>query len=232
LIGGAKDDLRCGMRPNIPALTSLRFFAALVVVFFHYNLARPLSPLSLGDFGYRAVTFFFVLSGFILAYAHGIPNGGLNVPLKTFIKARLVRIGPAYYLAIFMIVLLFFIAGILGRMTPTTSALVLTMLQSWISDSVTLSVISSLIIFGAAGGGGLAEKALRYGPLIVLGEASYTIYILHFPIWLWWNHYTRIVYKPDWPLAFDFGMYLAIVLVFSIAVLFWVERPARRALRD
>ena len=82
------------------------------------------------------------------------------------------RIGPAYYLAIFMIVLLFFIAGILGRMTPTTSALVLTMLQSWISDSVTLSVISSLIIFGAAGGGGLAEKALRYGPLIVLGEAS------------------------------------------------------------
>jgi hypothetical protein len=101
-----------------------------------------------------------------------------------------------------MIVLLFFIAGILGRMTPTTSALVLTMLQSWISDSVTLSVISSLIIFGAAGGGGLAEKALRYGPLIILGEASYTIYILHFPIWLWWNHYTRIVYKPDWPLAF------------------------------
>jgi hypothetical protein len=44
LIGGAKDDLRCGMRPNIPALTSLRFFAALVVVFFHYNLVRPLSP--------------------------------------------------------------------------------------------------------------------------------------------------------------------------------------------
>jgi peptidoglycan/LPS O-acetylase OafA/YrhL len=101
----------------------------------------------------------------------------------------------------------------------------------WLSDSVPLSVISSLIIFGAAGGGGLTEKALRYGPLIILGEASYTIYILHFPIWLWWNHYTRIVYKPDWPLAFDFGMYLAIVLVFSIAVLFWVERPARRALR-
>ena len=44
------------MRPNIPALTSLRFFVALVVVFFHYNLVRPLSPLSLGDFGYRAVT--------------------------------------------------------------------------------------------------------------------------------------------------------------------------------
>ena len=132
MIGGAKDDLRCGMRPNIPALTSLRFFAALVVVFFHYNLVRRLSPLSVGDFGYRAVTFFFVLSGFIPAYAHGIPNGGLNVPLKTFIKARLVRISPAYYLAIFMIVLLFFIAAILGRMTPTTSALVLTMLQSWI----------------------------------------------------------------------------------------------------
>jgi hypothetical protein len=38
-------------------------------LFFHYNLVRPLSPLSLGDFGYRAVTFFFALSGFILAHA-------------------------------------------------------------------------------------------------------------------------------------------------------------------
>jgi len=66
-------------------------------------LAHPLSPLSLGDFGFRAVTFVFVLSCFIFAYAHGIPNGGLNVPLKTFIKARLVRISPAYYLATFMI---------------------------------------------------------------------------------------------------------------------------------
>jgi peptidoglycan/LPS O-acetylase OafA/YrhL len=123
------------MRPSIPALTSLRFFAALVVVFFHYTLGHPESLLLVWDFGYQAVTFFFILSGFILVYAHGKPEGGLDVSPKTFFKARLVRICPAYYVAILMIVLLFFEVGILDRITLIPFALVLTMLQSWTPTS-------------------------------------------------------------------------------------------------
>ena len=95
------------MRPIIPPLTSLRFFAALLVVVFHYNLAHPLFPVSIANFGYEAVTFFFVLSGFILTYTHGIPDAGLNIPWRTFLIARLVRLCPAYYLAIIAILLLF-----------------------------------------------------------------------------------------------------------------------------
>src|SRR5262249_15025968 len=68
-------------RPPLPILTTLRFFAAAEVVAFHAAQARPgwttpvgiLSGLVSG--GYPAVVFFFVLSGFILAYVHSGENG-------------------------------------------------------------------------------------------------------------------------------------------------------------
>lgn len=47
------------MRPGIAPLTSLRFFAAMVVVIFHYNLTRAIVPVPVTDFGYEAVTFLF-----------------------------------------------------------------------------------------------------------------------------------------------------------------------------
>lgn len=73
------------MRPDIPVLTSLRFFAALVVVLFHYRLGRIAPPFAVGGFGYDAVIFFFVLSGFILVYAHGQPGGQLSVSRRAFL---------------------------------------------------------------------------------------------------------------------------------------------------
>ena len=102
------------MRPNLPPLTSLRFFAASGVVIFHYNLTSPVFPKVVASFGYEAVTFFFVLSGFILAYAHGIPGAGMNVSAKQFFIARFVRIWPVYALSISMVVLLLFVAGVLS----------------------------------------------------------------------------------------------------------------------
>ncbi|HEX2654619.1 MAG TPA: hypothetical protein VHN11_13330 [Xanthobacteraceae bacterium] len=94
------------MRPGIAPLTSLRFFAAMVVVIFHYNLTRAIVPVPVTDFGYEAVTFFFVLSGFILAYAHGVPRAALNIGPKEFFAARLARICPAYYVGFLLVVLL------------------------------------------------------------------------------------------------------------------------------
>ena len=86
-------------RRSIPALTSLRFFAALLVVLFHYNLIHNLAFLNyVSNFGYEAVTFFFILSGFILTYVH-LELGGqsrLNLSSMAFIAQRVARIGPAY----------------------------------------------------------------------------------------------------------------------------------------
>jgi peptidoglycan/LPS O-acetylase OafA/YrhL len=123
------------MRTIILPLTSLRFFAASFVVIFHYNLTRQLFPASLANFGYEAVTFFFILSGFVLAYAHGTPGAGINVAVRTFLFARLVRICPAYYLAILCIFLLFFVAGIFDLITIGQVLPVIFMVQAWVRES-------------------------------------------------------------------------------------------------
>jgi peptidoglycan/LPS O-acetylase OafA/YrhL len=84
-------------RPEIPALTSLRFFAALWVAAFHigelglwkggYGWYRATAHV-----GYVGVSFFFVLSGFILVYVYS----GRGIPKIKFWQARFARIYPAY----------------------------------------------------------------------------------------------------------------------------------------
>jgi peptidoglycan/LPS O-acetylase OafA/YrhL len=62
--------------PSIPALTGVRFFAAIAVLLFHYGasfLERSGIPSPIAQFlhnGYLGVSLFFVLSGFILTYTH------------------------------------------------------------------------------------------------------------------------------------------------------------------
>ena len=61
-------------RPRLPAVTSLRFFAAFHVALFHMNEMgahhRPALVEVVRGIGYVGVSFFFVLSGFILVYTY------------------------------------------------------------------------------------------------------------------------------------------------------------------
>lgn len=98
--GNVPDPLRRERLPPLKALTSIRFFAALHVALYH--LVRPFSLWGrLAPFfgsGYTAVSFFFVLSGFILTYSHGFEyERGEGTP-KSFYIARLARIYPVYLL--------------------------------------------------------------------------------------------------------------------------------------
>jgi peptidoglycan/LPS O-acetylase OafA/YrhL len=85
-------------RLEILPLTSLRFFAAVYVVIFHYWTSYHLSdtrPLIV-ELGHTGVTFFFLLSGFILSYSY---NDGGRFPKDGRVKfylARFARIYPVY----------------------------------------------------------------------------------------------------------------------------------------
>ncbi len=84
-------------RPDIPALTSLRYFAALWVVFFHLReiglwKGGPAPYRAFAQLGYLGVGFFFVLSGFILVYVYA----GQEIARSRFWQARFARIYPAY----------------------------------------------------------------------------------------------------------------------------------------
>lgn len=108
-----RDTLSAGQarhRSPLPLLTSLRFFAAAEVVAFHLAPASPgsaepdgiLSGLLSG--GHAAVIFFFVLSGFILAYVHAGENerAACDIDATRFWRLRFARIAPAYYLALLL----------------------------------------------------------------------------------------------------------------------------------
>lgn len=84
--------------PNLKALTSVRFFAAMHVTLFH--LVRPFTLW--GPFanfisvGYIGVSFFFVLSGFILTYSHAEEYERGKGSAAKFWMARFARIYPVY----------------------------------------------------------------------------------------------------------------------------------------
>lgn len=111
---------------KLDQLTSLRFFAAIMIVFHHLPgvLGVKSAPINLGS----GVSFFFVLSGFILTYVYPQFNGIREV--GAFLRARWARLWPAY-LASFVIgaLLTTYIwdAGILFAH--------LAMLQAWIPVS-------------------------------------------------------------------------------------------------
>jgi peptidoglycan/LPS O-acetylase OafA/YrhL len=85
-------------------LQSCRAFAAVLVVLFHLGaitsldkyfglgwMARPFA------FGHAGVDFFFVLSGFIIVHVHE-RDFGHAAQLATYLKKRLIRIYPVYWL--------------------------------------------------------------------------------------------------------------------------------------
>jgi peptidoglycan/LPS O-acetylase OafA/YrhL len=89
---------------RVEALTFFRFIAAIIVVIFHFGGDTQLAAFSKGFLtsGPQFVSFFFVLSGFVLVLAH--PPGR---PLSTrkFLLARVARIAPLYYFALLVIML-------------------------------------------------------------------------------------------------------------------------------
>jgi len=84
------------------ALTSVRFFAAFHVLLYHFfPYYRDHGPLSwLIGSGYTGVTFFFVLSGFILVYTHADEYLAGRGSVARFYFARFARVYPIYLSAL------------------------------------------------------------------------------------------------------------------------------------
>ena len=95
-------------RQRLDSLTSMRFFAATLVFFNHFakdalaDIHAPQPVQQLFQHGREAVTFFFLLSGFVLAYSYfnGMAQNGMRVSAWDFWRARFTRIYPSYLLAL------------------------------------------------------------------------------------------------------------------------------------
>jgi len=92
-------------RSKLQPLTSMRFVAAAYVAFHHFALLTGIYPpmqwanMFLG-LGYISVNFFFILSGFVLAWNYIDTDGRFRVTRRAFWIARFARLYPAYALAL------------------------------------------------------------------------------------------------------------------------------------
>ncbi len=117
--------------PKLHALTSLRFFAAAMIVMLHaqgyFGAIKPLARFTLT----QGVCFFFVLSGFILTYAY--PSLDLR-GARRFLVARLARIVPLHVAAFVLYILLLpaWYRDSVSRGTHGAGLLTLFLLQAWV----------------------------------------------------------------------------------------------------
>ena len=118
-------------------LTGVRFFLALGVVLFHYQLQWTLPDEAVGllDRARLGVDVFFILSGFILTHVYlqgdGVPD------YRRFLAARFARIYPAHLfillgmLGLVLLAPLFGVGLEPGRFNPADFASTLLLVQAW-----------------------------------------------------------------------------------------------------
>lgn len=112
---------------KLDALTFLRFIAASLVVLFHYGATTTfydVLPFTL-KIGPLMVTFFFVLSGFVISLSHYKKE----INFGKFYLNRFSRIFPAYFIS-----LIIFAAFYPAPILPSDAIMALTMVQAWVPN--------------------------------------------------------------------------------------------------
>lgn len=93
-----------------PGLNGLRFFAAMLVVLSHVELLKEYhgysnvySNLAVYELGRMGVTFFFVLSGFLITYLlFAEQKAAGKISIRKFYIRRVLRIWPLYFLLVLL----------------------------------------------------------------------------------------------------------------------------------
>lgn len=101
-------------KPHYDLLDGLRGVAALLVLWYHvfegYAFAAGSPIIETANHAYLAVDFFFILSGFVIAYAYD-DRLGKSMPAGQFFKRRLIRLHPMVVMGAVLGAVTFLIQG-------------------------------------------------------------------------------------------------------------------------
>ena len=114
-------------RPDLPVLTTLRFPAAFAIFLYHF-LSMTSCPLWIWEGLNMGVSFFYILSGFILYYNYSSLENR-----RSFWVARLARIWPIHLVTCLMALLLLPFPFLLGHASwPITLPANLLLVHAWL----------------------------------------------------------------------------------------------------
>lgn len=116
-------------------------------------------------------------------------------------------------------------AGLLERLTGVALATNMSI------ESGVLSPLFALLVWQLARGRGAVQRFLSRAPLLALGEASYGLYILQEPVFVWFSAASKRVFPvtaAGWELGFL--VYSVLLVGLSLVVHRFIELPVRGAL--
>jgi peptidoglycan/LPS O-acetylase OafA/YrhL len=179
----------------INPLTSLRFFAAMWVVLYHYWPSLGLSRPALVAKGYLGVELFFVLSGFILShvYLDGVAQGRFRY--GGFLWARLARIYPLHLVTLIGVGVMALAAQAAGHVFDSN-------VLSWSSLPANLLLVQAW---------GLAPQAAWNHPSWSI-SAEWLAY-LAFPVFAWGA--LRLAKRPRLAALGAFAALVAVYVAFQ-----------------
>ena len=125
---------------RLNALTGLRCFAAVNILFFHFDNPKHFGFLApVVNAGFVSVSYFILLSGFVLAYNYSSRARAGQLGKVRFYKARFTRLYPIYLLS--LLLSWWMVAREYGAHTHamfwTGCALTPLLLQGWIPSIAT-----------------------------------------------------------------------------------------------
>jgi peptidoglycan/LPS O-acetylase OafA/YrhL len=98
-----------------------------------------------------------------------------------------------------------------------------------------LVALLALTILGTALSSGHVTRILGSGALVWLGEISYSVYMVHFPVLIIIRRLWEWLGFAQWQAVghiFAFAATVVLILALSAMLFYVVERPARSRLRD
>ena len=123
-------------RARLHGLTGMRFFAAAWVFAYHFLVytvdGAPWWVARAQNAGHAAVSLFFVLSGFVLAYNYAEPLAAGHVSRARFFRLRLARVWPLYALVALAEIPLALHAGVTPARIGAATAGDVVGLQAWV----------------------------------------------------------------------------------------------------
>jgi peptidoglycan/LPS O-acetylase OafA/YrhL len=95
------------------------------------------------------------------------------------------------------------------------------------------------VIIGLSASTGIAARALSNRVMVHLGQASFSLYLLHFPVFFWMSFFAKRGaadrFSGEWTLQIDspwlFAFYVLLCVGVSLASFAYIETPARRAVK-
>ena len=95
-----------------------------------------------------------------------------------------------------------------------------------------LSIFIAIMLYGVASDNGFFKKLLEAPFLVRLGDLSYALFVLHYPVysWMYWLDTHSVNLTKTNPFL-HFFLYLAVTITLSTLTFYLIEEPSRKFIR-